>query len=83
VQGAPNGERWEIYTVLQDSATFWGQDGSRSWDAAEAVLGSGLASPAQTVQCCGTGDQAVERTEHTTPAGAIQPFGWIALRRKT
>src|SRR3954449_549750 len=22
VQGAPNGERWEIYTVLADSATF-------------------------------------------------------------
>jgi catechol 2,3-dioxygenase-like lactoylglutathione lyase family enzyme len=27
VQGAPNGERWEIYTVLQDSPTFWGEDG--------------------------------------------------------
>ncbi len=26
VQGAPNGERWEIYTVLEDSQTFWGQD---------------------------------------------------------
>ncbi|MDQ2813711.1 MAG: VOC family protein [Actinomycetota bacterium] len=25
VQGAPSGERWEIYTVLEDSATFWGQ----------------------------------------------------------
>ena len=22
VEGAPNGERWEIYTVLEDSATF-------------------------------------------------------------
>ena len=24
VDGAPNGERWEIYTVLADSATFFG-----------------------------------------------------------
>jgi catechol 2,3-dioxygenase-like lactoylglutathione lyase family enzyme len=26
VQGAPNGEPWEIYTVLADSATFSGTD---------------------------------------------------------
>jgi catechol 2,3-dioxygenase-like lactoylglutathione lyase family enzyme len=26
VRGAPNGERWEIYTVLEDSQTFWGED---------------------------------------------------------
>ncbi len=26
VQGAPNGERWEIYAVLEDSPTFWGED---------------------------------------------------------
>jgi catechol 2,3-dioxygenase-like lactoylglutathione lyase family enzyme len=25
VQGAPNGESWEIYTVLGDSQTFWGR----------------------------------------------------------
>jgi catechol 2,3-dioxygenase-like lactoylglutathione lyase family enzyme len=50
VQGAPNGERWEIYTVLEDSATFWGQGGSRSWEAAEAVLDSSQAGP---VPCCG------------------------------
>jgi catechol 2,3-dioxygenase-like lactoylglutathione lyase family enzyme len=24
VEGAPNGERWEVYTVLADSATFFG-----------------------------------------------------------
>ena len=23
VEGAPNGERWEVYTVLEDSATFF------------------------------------------------------------
>jgi catechol 2,3-dioxygenase-like lactoylglutathione lyase family enzyme len=27
VTGAPDGERWEIYTVLEDSPTFWGQPG--------------------------------------------------------
>ena len=26
VDGAPNGERWEIYTVLEDSATFAGDE---------------------------------------------------------
>jgi catechol 2,3-dioxygenase-like lactoylglutathione lyase family enzyme len=26
VEGAPNGERWEVYTVLEDSQTFWGED---------------------------------------------------------
>ncbi len=41
VQGAPNGERWEIYTVLADSPTFWGQDGGQSWAAAEAALDAG------------------------------------------
>ena len=57
VQGAPDGERWEIYTVLQDSPTFWGEDGGRSWDAVAAQLdaapsGRGDEQPAQ---CCGSG----------------------------
>ena len=26
VQGTPNGESWEIYTVLADSQTFYGED---------------------------------------------------------
>ena len=30
VKGAPNGERWEIYTVTEDSATFWGQNGGQT-----------------------------------------------------
>jgi hypothetical protein len=30
VEGAPNGERWEIYTVLADSQTFSGQPASGS-----------------------------------------------------
>jgi catechol 2,3-dioxygenase-like lactoylglutathione lyase family enzyme len=35
VEGTPDGERWEIYTVLEDSQTFWGEDrgdGSASAD---------------------------------------------------
>lgn len=53
VQGAPNGERWEIYTVLEDSPTFWGEDGSRSRNAVEAALDSAQTGPAPTAQCCG------------------------------
>jgi len=59
VKGAPDGERWEIYTVLNDSATFWGEDGSQGWDATAAELdqdrgaavtaGDAAAAP----QCCG------------------------------
>ena len=66
VQGAPNGERWEIYTVLEDSQTFWGQDGGRNWDATEAALDAGAASES-TSQCCGT--QAQDGTEGAS-AGA-------------
>ena len=58
VKGAPNGERWEIYTVLDDSSTFWGQEGSQGWDAAAAELddthATAAAGDAASVQCCGT-----------------------------
>ena len=59
VQGTPDGERWEIYTVLEDSPTFWGQDGSRSWDAAAAALDAAAgAQGTQDTQCCGGPPQA-------------------------
>ncbi len=63
VKGAPSGERWEIYTVLADSATFWGQDGAQSRDTAEAALGAApggqAAAPGgQRPQCCGGQQQA-------------------------
>jgi catechol 2,3-dioxygenase-like lactoylglutathione lyase family enzyme len=52
VQGTPSGERWEIYTVLEDSPTFWGQDGHQRWnaveDALEAAPGASASAP-----CCG------------------------------
>ena len=59
VQGAPDGERWEIYTVLADSATFWGQDTEQRWDAVEAELDR--APTGQATQCCG-GPQAGSAT---------------------
>jgi catechol 2,3-dioxygenase-like lactoylglutathione lyase family enzyme len=67
VTGTPGGERWEIYTVLEDSPTFWGQDGSQSWDAAEAALNEapGASAAGQTVQCCG-GPQAASHDEPAT-----------------
>ena len=60
VTGAPDGERWEIYTVLEDSPAFWGQEGSQGWEAAAAELDNAYdtaaaasdAGPAP--QCCGT-----------------------------
>jgi catechol 2,3-dioxygenase-like lactoylglutathione lyase family enzyme len=55
VTGAPSGERWEIYTVKDDSPTFWGEDGSQSWDATEAALDS--AQAAGPAQCCGADAQ--------------------------
>jgi catechol 2,3-dioxygenase-like lactoylglutathione lyase family enzyme len=54
VTGAPGGERWEVYTVLEDSATFWGRDDEKRSDAVQAELG---ASAGQATQCCG-GSQA-------------------------
>jgi catechol 2,3-dioxygenase-like lactoylglutathione lyase family enzyme len=61
VTGAPDGERWEIYTVLSDSPTFWGQEGSQRWEAAAAGLDDAHDTAADArdtgsaTQCCGTG----------------------------
>jgi hypothetical protein len=41
VTGAPGGERWEIYTVLQDSVTFWGQDGEQRCGGPQAASATG------------------------------------------
>jgi catechol 2,3-dioxygenase-like lactoylglutathione lyase family enzyme len=60
VTGAPGGERWEIYTVLQDSPTFWGQDGEQRWDTVQAQLDS--TPTEQATQCCG-GPQATGQEE--------------------
>ena len=61
VTGAPDGERWEIYTVTGDSPTFWGQEGSQDWETAAAALDDAHSAPAAArdagpaPQCCGTG----------------------------
>jgi len=60
ITGAPNGERWEIYTVLQDSATFWGEGGQQSWDADRAQLDDG--QDQQGTHCCG-GPQAASQDD--------------------
>ncbi len=57
VEGTPDGERWEIYTVLEDSPTFWGEDGGQGWAAVEASLDAGTSAscaPAGATECCGT-----------------------------
>ena len=50
VQGAPDGEAWEIYTVLADSQTFYDHDqaGPESRDAD----GSSAQSSASAAACC-------------------------------
>src|SRR5258708_18267150 len=61
VEVTPNGERWEISTVLEDSQTFWGEDGGRAWAAVEASLDAGTAAasaPGAATQCCGSQEQA-------------------------
>ena len=66
VTGAPNGERWEIYTVTADSPTFWGQDGSQSWDTTEAQLDASDPAPA-SVPCCGSQPEAARTSTRMLP----------------
>ena len=51
VQGAPDGEEWEIYTVLADSPTFYAEDtaapGCCGTDASQAGE-----SATSTTECC-------------------------------
>jgi len=48
VQGTPNGEQWEVYTVLEDSATF----GGASEDESGCCGGSASAEAASEQVCC-------------------------------
>ena len=73
VKGAPDGERWEIYTVLADSPTFWGEDGSQRSDAAAAELDDAPGIAVTTTdaglapQCCGAAaaDEQAGAAAHT------------------
>ena len=61
IEGAPDGERWEVYTVTGDSPTFWGADGTPSQDAAATQPNPGTAVTgrrAGPAQCCGAGAAA-------------------------
>ncbi len=51
VEGAPNGEQWEIYTVLADSLTFCGDDAAV---AAARCGAAGTQAPEQAAStpCC-------------------------------
>jgi catechol 2,3-dioxygenase-like lactoylglutathione lyase family enzyme len=49
VEGAPNGEQWEVYTVLADSQTFAAQDGPACCSDTDAAQG---AEPAPTAAAC-------------------------------
>jgi len=51
VQGAPGGESWEIYTLLEDSPTFYGEDdGPACCGGPAQETGGPAAAPAAT--CC-------------------------------
>ena len=62
VLGTPHGERWEIYTVTEDSPTFWGEGDQQRWEAVEAELDAGDAP-----RCCGTSPATAEAG--AAPAG--------------
>jgi catechol 2,3-dioxygenase-like lactoylglutathione lyase family enzyme len=55
VQGTPHGERWEIYTVKEDSQTFWGEGDRERWESVEAALDA-----SEVAACCGTNPAAAE-----------------------
>jgi catechol 2,3-dioxygenase-like lactoylglutathione lyase family enzyme len=52
VEGTPDGERWEVYTVLEASQTFQGEDEVHGRAPAEGSLDTGSESSA--TQCCAT-----------------------------
>ena len=66
-QGAPDGESWEFYTVLEDSATFYGEEDSQACCGGPAGSSAGSA-----VRPAASGDRAPRRL----PRG-------VALQRST
>ncbi len=47
VEGAPDGERWEVYTVLEDSETFSGDVAEEACCTTDAAT-----SPTEAAACC-------------------------------
>src|SRR5258708_4080149 len=52
VEGAPNGEMWEGYTVLEDSPTFYGDDTVTPARGGPAAGLPGTAEAATASRCC-------------------------------
>ena len=50
VEGAPNGERWEVYTVLDDSETFSGDAGQEACCTSDAATET--PETLKAVACC-------------------------------
>ena len=50
VQGAPDGESWEVYTVLADSQTFYGEDDGPACCGGDRPPGEPAAASAAA--CC-------------------------------
>jgi Glyoxalase/Bleomycin resistance protein/Dioxygenase superfamily len=86
VTGAPDDERWEIYTVLNDSPTFWGQEGSQRWEAAAAELddardtASTTPDAGLTTPCCGAADEPAEASAPCCGTGTDHEQAGAAAR---
>ncbi len=53
VKDAPDGESWEFYTVLEDSATFYGEDAGQACSGGSAAAtGEPAASSGDTTPVC-------------------------------
>jgi catechol 2,3-dioxygenase-like lactoylglutathione lyase family enzyme len=52
VEGAPNGESWEIYTVLADSQTFSGEPGDGPTCCGTAQSETSANQPVAAAGCC-------------------------------
>lgn len=51
VEGAPDGERWEVYTVLADSPTFFAETEAESTCCGSSTSSSSTAEPVAAA-CC-------------------------------
>lgn len=52
VEGAPDGERWEVYTVLSDSPTFRAETGGEQAPGCCGTAPADAAAPAVAAACC-------------------------------
>ena len=67
VQGAPGGESWEIYTVLEDSSTFYGDD------TAAAARQAGTEPPAPDRPSAAVAPRNPATRRRPPPRAAVRP----------